>query len=64
MIRWLTYRWHAWRFQRARRAYHAGRARGLDDFTLSWYASGRAELSPDVQRLYAAEAHRRGLGGN
>ena len=64
MIRWLTYRWHAWRYRRETRAYHDNRARNLDDFTLSWYASGRAELSPDVQRLYAAEAHRRGLGGN
>lgn len=61
MIRWLIYRWHAWRYARERRAYHQNRARGLDEFTLSWYASGRGLQTPEVQRIYEAEARRRGV---
>lgn len=62
MIRWLTYRWHAWRFRRETKTYHLSHARGLDDFTLRWYASHRSELAPQLRRIYAAECRRRGMG--
>ena len=61
MIRWLTFRWHAWRWFWERRAYHQSHARTMDDFTLRWYASPRSELAPQLRRLYAAECRRRGM---
>lgn len=61
MIRWLTYRWHAWRFRRETKGYHLSRALGMDDLTLRCYASHRSELAPQLRRIYAAECRRRGL---
>ena len=33
----------------------------MDDFTLSWYASGGGQLTPMAQRIIEAEARRRGM---